>query len=333
MKQIKKLSTKLLLVLGVMILSVTVWQVIVSKRVIGDMVKICRSQSQSTEQIHELLKSGELKTYHPVPCRPFSKIKLNGVNAHILKGKEYEVYVSDYYKRYVEVEIIDDELFLNSFSGLPTHNHNTPVFIFMPEDPQLVYYKPDTSQFQTIFEIHGFKGENTLLWCEGIKGCEKRIVIVTDMPYINVNQKESSLKIFTSRLDSTIKTNCLQVNAHVENGKFYFDDRISDSINVNIQLQESVIEGLRINSMTKVGTLSVQGSLHKRRDRSENYYIYDYRDIEKMEISYPGQCDSLLIQLTSDLTSSYQLWLAKGLSGRFENIDCTNNVVVVRMEE
>jgi hypothetical protein len=73
MKQIRKLSSKLLLALGVTVLSAIVWQVIVSKRVIGDMGKI--RQVQSIEQIQNLLKKQEIKniSFHSLP--PFFKNK------------------------------------------------------------------------------------------------------------------------------------------------------------------------------------------------------------------------------------------------------------------
>ena len=316
MKYIKKLSSKLLLALGVIILSVIVWQVIVSKRVIGDTVKI--KQVQSIEQIHELLKTGELKTYHSIPNRPFSKIKLNGVDVQILKGNEYAVYVSDYCKRYVEVMTNEDELFLNLPNKSSIDTHNVPVLIFMPEDPQQVYC---TKSYY--FKIHGFKGENTLLFCEGK---ETQMRIITDMPYINVNQKDSYLDIYISGLDSMLKINHVQMNVHAENSVFNLDDRISDSINVDIQLQESVIGELKINSESKVRALSLQGTLLDKKDD------YDYRNIDKMNINYPGQCDSLLIQLTSAPGNAKQLFLSKGLSGRFENIDCSDNVIIVRDE-
>ena len=331
MKQIKKLSAKLLIALVVIILSVIVWQVIVSKRVIGDMVKI--SRVQSIEQIQELLKTGELKTYHSMPCRSFSKIKLNGVNAYILKGNEYAVYMSDYYKRYVEITINEDELLLHSLNGIPTYNHNSPVFIFMPEDPQLIHCQPDTSNYTNILQrIHGFKGENTLLLCEGGKERANVIVIITDMPYLHVNQKESSLNIYTFGLDSTLRINYCQVNACIKDGMFLLDDRISDSINVDIRLQESIIENLRINPQSKVGTLSLQGVLYKKRDYSEYDYHYDFDRIDKMKIAYPGQCDSLLIQLTSVPGSVRQVLLSPGLSGKYENIDCSDNVIIGREE-
>jgi len=148
MKYIKKLSCKLLLALGVLILSAIVWQVIVSKRVISDIKKI--KQVQSIEQIPELLKNGELKTYNATPCHPFSKIKPNGVDTYIFKDDKYEVYVSDYVKRNVEIVQNGDELLINALSKEAFYTQ-TPVFIFMPEDPQSVHYaKPNNLQSKIV---------------------------------------------------------------------------------------------------------------------------------------------------------------------------------------
>jgi len=320
MKQIKKLSTKLLLVLGVIILSVIVWQVIVSKRVIGDMQKL--KETQPTEQIIDLLKNKELKTYNLVSSAPFSKIKITGVNAHILKGNEYAVYVSDYIKRYVQVKLDEDELSLNLLNGMP-NDKSIPVFIIMPQDPQLIHCNQTTYN-----KIRGFEGKNTQLLCEGWQwpdGEGNRIVIATDMPYLNVNQKECHLDIYTTAdLDSTLQIGYRQVNANVENGMFYFFDEFSDSMDVNIQLQNSTLEELKIHSGAKVGTLNLQGTLFtKLKD-------YDYRDRDEMRINYPGQCDSLIIQLTGNPEKIVRLLLSKDLSGRFENLDCSNNVLIER---
>ena len=57
MKHIKKLSSLLLLALGGIIFGAIVWQVIVSKRVIGDQQRM--EQLQSTEPIQEVLEIGE----------------------------------------------------------------------------------------------------------------------------------------------------------------------------------------------------------------------------------------------------------------------------------
>jgi len=316
MKYIKKLSSKLLLVLGVIVLGIIVWQVIVSKRVIGDAKKL--KQVQSIEQIQELLKNKGLKTYNAVSHHSFSKIKLNGVNAYILKGNEYAVYVSDYIRRHLEVTINKDELFLHlqSLNGFPVNSFfETPVLIFMPEDPQLVYYAKQENSLISLHKIYGFRGENTLLSGEGSNVC-----IYTDMPYINVNQQDNFLILFTSSLDSTLRLSHVQINVNAENSKFDLNDQISDSTNVNIQLQESFIGQITINPNSRVGTLRLIGSL-----RNE--------DNQSMNINYPGQADSLIIQLKnhSEITR-YFLDLSKGLSGRFESIDLEypHNILIER---
>jgi len=315
MKQIKKLSTKLLLALGVIILSVIVWQVIVSKQVIGDEKKI--KQAQSIEQIQELLKNGDLKTYRMLPCSPFSTIKLNEARAYILKGDEYAIYMSQYDNRNVEVVQNEDELFLNkktTFSvGL--------IFIFMPEDPQFVYFtKPKKESWAYSKQIiYGFRGENTLLSFE-----EGGWQIVTNMPYINVNQRNSYLQLHTFSQDSTARMNHVQINVNAENSQFSFNDPVSNRADVNIQLQESDIRELKINSESTIGTLRLKGTLHK-----ENKF---YEGNGKMDIKHPGQCDSLIIQLTSNPGVAKQLFLSKELSGKFENIDCSKNVIITRGE-
>ena len=127
MKYRKKLSSKLLLALGVFILGIIVWQVIVSKRVIGDEVKI--QEVQSIEQMQELLTTGKLKTYRAVPCSPFSKIKISGIAVYILKDNEYKVYVSNYCKRriaahYARRRVRKNVQIERAFARRTTHNHD-----------------------------------------------------------------------------------------------------------------------------------------------------------------------------------------------------------------
>ena len=319
MKLMRKLSSQLLLALGVIALSVIVWQVIVSKQVIGDAEKI--RQVQSIEQIQNLLNNRELKTYHSIPCRPFSKIKLSGIHAQILKGNEYAIYVSDYCKRQIEVGINGDELFIHSLSGLAAGSFNTPVFIFMPEDPRLVYcILSDYGWVSSYhYKIYGFRGEDTLLSCEGAWW----VKITTDMPFIHVNQKDNYLNLYTSGLDSTVRNKQVQMNIQAENSRLKVEDRISEHIDVNIQLQESIVEQLIIHPDTRLGTLSLKGSFPEKQDP---YNVIQTR------IIYPGLCDSLLIQLTNHSGNAGQLFLSKNLSGRFEKIDCSDNIAIARAE-
>ena len=318
MKYIKKLSSKLLLALGVIILSVIVWQVIVSKQVIGDQEKI--RLVQSIEQIQELLKNRELITYHSIPCQPFSKIKLKGVNARILKGNEYGIYVSDYNKRCIKVVQEENEPLINLLNE--KFYLDTPVFIFMPEDPQFVYLTKEENNYEwTSCSINGFKGENTLLSCDG--GIS---FIVTDMPYINANQKDNELNIIVFGLDSTLRMDNVQIKVNAENSKFTLQDRISNHINVDIQLQESKISEMSINPQSKLGTLSLKGTLRNM----DNGFYDDYKN--KIFINYPGRCDSLLIQLTNNFTDVQQLFLSKDLSGKFEDINCSENIIITRKE-
>ena len=311
----RKLSSKLLLALGVIITGVIVWQVLVSKRVINDTITI--KQVQSIEQMHDLLKNRELKSYKAVPCHPFSTIRLNGVDTHILKGNQYAIYVNDYYKRYIEIVQNGDELLIN-YLDKENYTHDIPVFIFMPEDPQSVYYTFLNGIFSRNHKIYGFKGDNTLIFCEGFY-----FNVSTDMPYVNINQKDNNLNLHISGLDSTLRINNVQINVIAENSRFHLDDKISDSVNMNIQLQKSNISSLNVNPHAKVGTLSLKGTL---RGKENN------RDSKDMEIHYPGQCDSLIIQLAGDPGNARQLLLSKDLSGRFEDINCSENVVIIREE-
>jgi len=315
MKYMKKLSSKLLLALGVMILSVIVWQVIVSKQVIGDMGKIKRAS------IDQLLKNKELKTYHAIPCASFSKIKLNGSSCVIIKGDEYGVYMSDYCKRYVEIATNGNELHINSLSGVIAYR-KTPVFIFMPEDPQSVYYtNSDGDVTRALLRIVGFKGDNTLLSCEG-----GRVDIETDMLYVTVNQKDNTMYLTTFGSDTIAGDAGIQVKINAENSKLDLDHQALSHINADIQLRESAIRSLTFDSASKVGTLSLSGSLCKI-----DYYYYD-KDRNRMYINYPGQCDSLIIRLTNNTEDVQQLFLSKDLSAGFEDIDCSDNIIVGRRE-
>ena len=312
MKYIKKLSSKLLLALGALILSVIVWQVIVSKRVIGDDEKI--KQLQSIEQIQESLQNGELKTYRRIPCSPFTKIKTKVVSVLILKGNEYAVYENKYYGKNIELTQNGDELLLSCSVRIRSTTTRPTLFIVMPEDPQLVACTPPEDFYFASCNLYGFRGDNTLLSCEG-----QYVAIDTDMPYINISQKDNRLNLRTASLDSTLRIDNVRINVDAEKSWFRLFDQISDSINVNIQLQESAItEKLKINSKSKVGTLSLKGTLGKGTD--------------KIKINSPGPCDSLIIQLTSPPGNAKLLLLSKGLSGRFEHIDCSENVAIAREE-
>ncbi|MDR0233087.1 MAG: hypothetical protein LBI82_13385 [Dysgonamonadaceae bacterium] len=312
MKHIKKLSSKLLLALGVIILSAIVWQVIVTKQIISDTKKI--KQVQSIGQMHELFKSGELKTFSVVSHQPFSKIKLSGISAEILKGDEYAVYVSDYFKRHIGVTVKGDELFIDSlkkFRGGPS------VFIFTPEDPQLISCAYSGYVPHGIF---GFKGDNTLLSYEG------DLDIKTDMPYINVNQKGGYVSLYTFGLDSLFRIDNIQINANIENGVFSLRDYFSKLANIDIQLQESAIGFLTINNESTLGTLKLTGSYWKK-DDYHNHFCDNKKD--PLGINYSGQADSLIIRLTGNPEKQEELFL-RNLSGKFEDINVSDNIRIVR---
>jgi len=313
MKHIKKLSSKLLLALGVIILSAIVWQVIVSKRVINDAKRI--HQGQSVEQVHELFKSGKLKTFSAVLHQPFSKITINGVSAQIFKGDEYAVYVSDYFRRYVKVTINEDELIIDS---LKSFDANPVIFIFTPKDPELISCTHSEFFPAGSYGIFGLKGDNTLISCEGY------LNINTDIPYININQKGGSLSFYVTGLDSMLRIEDVQIKAHIENSVFSLKDEISNHANVDIQLQESIINFLTINNESALGTLKLTGSYWK----NNPHYINDGIS-NPSGINHSGQADSLIIRLTGNPERQEQLFL-RGLSGRFEDINVSDNIRIVR---
>lgn len=92
----------------------------------------------------------------------------------------------------------------------------------MPEDPLLVCCtKSDDGWRMPNYKIYGFRGDNTQLSCEG----EWWTGITTDMPYINVNQKDSYLNLYTSSLDSTLRIQHVQMNVQAENSRLKLEDR------------------------------------------------------------------------------------------------------------
>ncbi len=89
MKYKKKLSSKQILCLGIIVIGIIIWQAVVSERVIGDMEKI--KTAKSAEEIHHWLENKELKTYESIPCIPFSKIKYSQHAIQIFKGQNMRV--------------------------------------------------------------------------------------------------------------------------------------------------------------------------------------------------------------------------------------------------
>jgi hypothetical protein len=338
MIQIKKLSTKLLVILGVIVLCLIVWQSAVSKQVIGDMEKVREIQAvereivkygskfqrnkiekmKTAEQIIELLNSQELKTYNRLPKIPFSRIKLIDTDAYILKGNEFAVYVSNYNRRKIGIEVENSELLIRSLSGEYSPNSELPVFIVMPEDPQLISFidnsEPEGSIWSYRYRIHGFDGSNTLLSYEG----GRSTTVYTDIPYINIRQKSNWLTVYSFNKNG-------QLNVDAEKSVFGLFDWLSDSSNVKMNLRESIIDGIWIHSDSKIGTLSFIGDTFLQHRPSNWWRRYD-----DMSINYSGECDSLIIQLTNNSERVERLILSRGLLGRYENIEVSDNIFIER---
>ena len=121
-----------------------------------------------------------------------------------------------------------------------------------------------------------------------------------------------------SRSDSAFRINQgvkqIKINVDADRNVFNLQEWVSDSVDVNIRLKESSIKGVTIDPRSKVGTLSIQGSTAQK--------------VDKMSINYPGRCDSLLI----NLTGFTGLHLSKLLSGKFEDINISDDTVIKREE-
>ena len=319
MIRIKKLSTKLLLGLGAILLCFIVFQVIVTKRVANDLeiIRQLAHNNQAHQQALTLLRNGELKTYNRSIVSPFSSIRIIGVETFILKGDEFAVYASDYYRNALEVKMENDELFIG-FTENVFNNRDLPVFITMPEDPQMITFDRcrdmGTTLSNTQHSIIGFRGENTHIFSNSMP----LIRLVTDMPYINVTHYAAW------GLDIKSLGSDVQLSVEAEHGAFSFDDQFSNSLNATVQLRESTFVNMHIHQASSVGTLSVSGTLHDGWMHSNGN-----NDRERISIiAHSSQVDSLVIQLSSNQDAL--LRLSTELSGRYESIDVSGNLRIAR---
>ena len=317
MKRIKKLSTKMLIGLGAILLCFIVFQVIVIKRVANDLEKI--SQLSHNEQAHQqaltLLRSGNLKTYKRRLDASFSSIRIIDVETFILKGDEFAVYVSDYYRNALEVKIENDELFIG-FSENAFNNRDLPVFIIMPEDPQMITFDNagTSSTMRVQHGIYGFRGDNMLISINTIGA----IFLHTNIPYINVvHSSPRGLEVNSFGKD-------VQLNVEVELGAFVFNDQFSNSLNATVQLRESTFVNMLIHQASSVGTLSVSGTLHDGWMHSNGNNVRERISF----IAHSSQVDSLVIQLSSNQDAL--LRLSTELSGKYERVEVAGNLSLAR---
>ena len=311
MIRIKKLSTKLLIGLSAMVLGLLVWQVIFSKRAINDMGKT--NAVQTVVQAQELLRSGELKTFRRVVDTPFSTLYLDGTNILLFKGEEYAVYVSTVIRDSVDVRMNNDTLHISFTSVGNWSGQWMPILVSMPTEPKRIHSLNSNRLAGRPHKILGFEGKNTLLSYENAF-----IWLETDMSYINIEQKFGEVAIYQV-LGSNV-----QVDAHIKNGYFRLFDRRSDSISLNMRLQES-IGSFDIHSRSNVGTLSVTGTLNEHR------WLW-YRE-RRSTFQHFGQVDSLTIQLVNNMQATEILYLATNLSGRYENIDISGTIFIERRND
>ena len=311
MIRIKKLSTKLLIGLSAMMLCLIIWQAVFTKRVFHDM-KIVAS-IESIEQVREIVRNEELKTFRRLTKPSFSIIRLIETDGVILfKGDEYAVYVSQYIgENNIELRVENNKLFLHLSDWSNWRSMNTPILISMPTEPHLIYSWSEDGNSMN-HRVFGFEGGSTYFYY-------KRVFahLNTDMSYINIKQEYGSLTLW-------LLGNNVQVNADVENSSFRLLDRHSDSINLNMRLQES-IGSFDIHSRSNAGTLSVTGTLN------EHQWLW-YRE-RRSTFQYPGQADSLIIQLVNNMQSTEILYLTTNLSGRYENIDISGNIFIERRND
>lgn len=311
MIQIKKLSTKLLIILGVVILSLIVWQVIFSKRVIGDFAKI--HNIQTAPQARELLDNGKLKTFSKMPLSQFSNLILDGITVFLFKGDEYAVYLSSYNKDSVDVRLDNNNLHLRYFGRGGADNPKwMPVFVSMPEEPNLVHSIDTDNHGNKQHNILGFKGDKMRL-----SYGNARIWLNTDISHIKIRQNGGELTL-------DVKGSDVCVDADSKNGSFRLFDWDSESMNLDLRLNES-IGSFAIHPQSKVEKISVMGSL-----RTHRYLWYGEN---RNTFEYSRQVDSLIINLTNSSREVERLLLSTNLSGKYEDIQISNNIFIERRDD
>lgn len=295
--------------LGIIVMSLVVFQVIVTQRVLND--KAILRHSLNLEQVLSLLDNGELKTYRQHLVGSFSRLNISGMQVHITKGDRFAVYASDYYRGVFNVGVENDELTIRlRGSG----HRDLPVFIVMPAEPEYVYIN-NIGVVGPMHSMLGFSGKGTLLrinhghW----------ISFLTDMSNLNVRHNNNRLHLHL------INSGDIQLFVESEQGIFEMSVHNTNSIDAEIQLIESSLGIVTIDSQIPVGTLSVHGTMREN--------ISAFRGADNLftsRIVHNGQVDSLHIQLINHSAEARTLILSAELSGRYEHIEVSDNIVIER---
>ena len=147
-----KTSTKLFAILGLALITLVTGEIVVAGRMMTD-IRTIKEAELAGELNTSIEKS--LKTYKQVPMGAFCRINIeNGAYVQILKSDRYAVYRSHYDRNSLRINIQGDELHIYPKSASNRRNRNTPVFVLMPEKPEV---RISGSKWEKPrFEIRGF---------------------------------------------------------------------------------------------------------------------------------------------------------------------------------
>ncbi len=305
-----KLSNQLSILFLVIILMLLGYQGYVSNRVIPDEVKLW--DRQSPKEIYSVVK--ELKTYKRMKASPFSSVVIDdNISVTLLKGEVFDVFYSNYFN--IKVEQDGDKLKIKSRSDAPfLDNSRSPVYVFMPEDPDTVTVYGDRNASCKIF---GFLGTNTWLDLRSSSA-----YISTDMPYVNIRQSKNTVNLTPETLDSTAVIDRMNVNAQVEDqSRFKIDrSRKLNTLNATLHLNNGFFN-LDITPQTQLGTIKINGTV-KGHDPE-----FDFTD-SRINFNY---CDSLIMNL-KNVGGMYRISCSDTIKANHKSIELKSVSLTVEGE-
>jgi len=307
MKKIKN-STKIFAFLGLVVVTVVIWQTVLASRIVYD-----RNNLEKVESMGELtsLLKGDLKTYKELPVNAFSEVTVeNGVCVYIIKADRYGVYQSSYLRKQVKVYVKEGKLSIISRWKSGETTKNTPLFVLMPQEPE-IYFK---GGYFASAEIYGFDGRQTKVNIDSVSYMR----LNTNMEYANIEACHSDITICTSsRFFAPIETADITVWAKKSNINLY--DSLSKKVNIKMEFDGSRFY-LFVHERVQIGNIHLQGSLHTDNDKRTVLGV----------LKSDTFCDSLVVNLRTPEDKRYEFVVSEGFKPRYEEVNLTGKIDVVR---
>ena len=313
-------STKIFAFLGLVVVTVVVWQAVLASRVVYDLHKW--KKAASVAELTSILER-DSKSYRKVPTGAFSQIAVqNGVYVQVIKSDNYGVYQSDYSRAQVKIREEAGVLYISEKDGT-YHSWSTPVFVLMPREPEISFSSRQRIQDATA-EICGFDRLHTKISLDSTF-----LRLRTDLAHLDIEVINGSLDYMTgSRYFAP--TEATDVTVLAKHAHIRLSDSLSKRVHIDMNLERSSVD-LFVHRQAHIGSINIKGSVAPYDPYADDRWLKKAMRV-LATIDSQARCDSLLMNIHSDGEERHEVVVSEGFKASYEEINLEGKIDLIRRE-